>query len=85
LTLAQLQSLPARTQITMHNCDEGWSAIGQWTGVQLARLFALSVPQAERALCRISLPGQIDLDGKYYYESIGPAGRAHPQTTWRTE
>jgi DMSO/TMAO reductase YedYZ molybdopterin-dependent catalytic subunit len=30
------------TQITMHNCDEGWSAIGQWTGVQLGHVLSLA-------------------------------------------
>lgn len=34
-TLAELKALPARTQITRHTCEEGWTAIGQWTGVPL--------------------------------------------------
>ena len=38
LTLDEIKAMPSRTQITMHNCDEGWSAIGQWTGVPLAYL-----------------------------------------------
>ncbi|MDX1384819.1 MAG: molybdopterin-dependent oxidoreductase [Thermoanaerobaculia bacterium] len=37
-SLADLQALPARTQITRHTCEEGWTAIGEWTGVPLARL-----------------------------------------------
>ena len=37
-SLAQLQAMPSRTQITRHDCVEGWSAIGKWTGVQLGRL-----------------------------------------------
>jgi DMSO/TMAO reductase YedYZ molybdopterin-dependent catalytic subunit len=37
-TLEELRGMPARTQITMHNCDEGWSAIAQWTGVQLSQI-----------------------------------------------
>jgi DMSO/TMAO reductase YedYZ molybdopterin-dependent catalytic subunit len=45
LSLADIRAMPSRTQITMHNCDEGWSAIGQWTGVQLSRVLA----QAELA------------------------------------
>ena len=32
-SLADLRQLQARTQITRHTCEEGWSAIGQWTGV----------------------------------------------------
>ena len=35
-SLADLKQLPSRTQITRHTCEEGWTAIGQWTGVPLA-------------------------------------------------
>ena len=35
LSLAELRAMPARTQITRHDCVEGWSAIGKWTGVPL--------------------------------------------------
>jgi DMSO/TMAO reductase YedYZ molybdopterin-dependent catalytic subunit len=38
LSLDELKAMPARTQITQHNCDEGWTAIGQWTGVPLANV-----------------------------------------------
>ena len=34
-SLAELKQLPSRTQITRHTCEEGWTAIGQWTGVPL--------------------------------------------------
>ncbi len=34
-SLADLKALQARSQITKHTCEEGWSAISQWTGVQL--------------------------------------------------
>lgn len=32
-SLLELQRMPSRTQITRHTCEEGWSAIAQWTGV----------------------------------------------------
>jgi DMSO/TMAO reductase YedYZ molybdopterin-dependent catalytic subunit len=35
-SLAELKQLRARTQITRHTCEEGWTAIGQWTGVPLS-------------------------------------------------
>jgi len=35
LSLDQIKSLPARTQITAHVCEQGWSAIGEWTGAPL--------------------------------------------------
>jgi DMSO/TMAO reductase YedYZ molybdopterin-dependent catalytic subunit len=34
-SLADLARFPARTQITKHTCEEGWSAIAEWTGVPL--------------------------------------------------
>jgi len=34
-SIADLRSMPSRTQITRHTCEEGWSAIAQWTGVPL--------------------------------------------------
>jgi DMSO/TMAO reductase YedYZ molybdopterin-dependent catalytic subunit len=35
-SLADLKNLPSRTQVTRHTCEEGWTAIGQWTGVPLS-------------------------------------------------
>jgi DMSO/TMAO reductase YedYZ molybdopterin-dependent catalytic subunit len=34
-SLADLRRLPARTQVTKHTCEEGWSAIAEWTGTPL--------------------------------------------------
>jgi DMSO/TMAO reductase YedYZ molybdopterin-dependent catalytic subunit len=39
-SLADLRSLPQRSQITRHDCVEGWSAIGKWQGVPLAIVLA---------------------------------------------
>ena len=38
LSLDEIRSLPARTQITAHVCEQGWSAIGEWTGAPLQRV-----------------------------------------------
>ena len=34
-SMDDLQKFKSRTQITRHTCEEGWSAIGEWTGVPL--------------------------------------------------
>jgi DMSO/TMAO reductase YedYZ molybdopterin-dependent catalytic subunit len=34
-SLEDLKRFPARTQITKHQCEEGWTAIAAWTGVPL--------------------------------------------------
>ena len=38
LSLVELRKMPARTQITRHDCVEGWSCIGKWTGVPVREL-----------------------------------------------
>jgi DMSO/TMAO reductase YedYZ molybdopterin-dependent catalytic subunit len=83
LSLNQVRAMPARTQITRHDCVEGWSAIGQWTGVQLARVLALAgpLPQARYVVfrCADDLGGTGDARG-LYYESIDFFDALHPQT-----
>ena len=39
--------MPARSQITRHDCVEGWSAIGKWTGVPLGHLLDAARLQPE--------------------------------------
>jgi DMSO/TMAO reductase YedYZ molybdopterin-dependent catalytic subunit len=36
LSLADIRAMPSRTQITRHDCVEGWSSIGKWTGAPLS-------------------------------------------------
>jgi DMSO/TMAO reductase YedYZ molybdopterin-dependent catalytic subunit len=44
-SLTDLQGMPVRSQITAHSCERGWTAIAQWTGVQLSRVLDLVKPQ----------------------------------------
>ena len=78
LSLAQLKALPQRTQITRHDCVEGWSAIGQWTGVPLGRLLALAGMKPEAKF--IVFHCADILSGAKYYESIDLIDALHPQT-----
>ena len=88
LSLAALRLLPSRTQITRHDCVEGWSAIGQWTGVPLGLLLRAAgvSPSAKYAIfyCADNLDGEPSKGGQQapgqYYESIGFADAYHPQT-----
>ena len=81
LTLAELRALPSRSQITRHDCVEGWSAIGGWAGVQLGLLLksAQLLPQARYIAfhCADNLGGG---QGGLYYETIDLEDAAHPQT-----
>ena len=46
-TLAELRALPSRTQITRHDCVEGWSAIAKWKGARLSALLESVQPKPE--------------------------------------
>ncbi len=77
-SLAELRARPSRTQITRHDCVEGWSAIGQWTGVPLGGLLH-QVGLANGA--RYVVFHCADLySGNPYYESIDLIDAFHPQT-----
>jgi DMSO/TMAO reductase YedYZ molybdopterin-dependent catalytic subunit len=88
LSLADLRALPARTQITRHDCVEGWSAIGQWTGPQLGPLLKAAglLPTAKYIVfhCADNYGGEISKGGAQstgrYYESIDLRDAFHPQT-----
>ena len=83
LSLADLTALPSRTQITRHDCVEGWSCIAKWQGVPLGTVLKLAQPKvtARYAVFHCfdaierSLAGEV-----FYYESIDLIDAFHPQT-----
>lgn len=84
LTLAEVRAAPSRTQITRHDCVEGWSSIGKWKGARLAALLdrARLKPEARYIVfhCVDTLdPTATDGAGRYY-ESIDLIDAYHPQT-----
>jgi DMSO/TMAO reductase YedYZ molybdopterin-dependent catalytic subunit len=78
-SLAELRNMPARSQITRHDCVEGWSAIGKWTGVPLALLLdeVGLKPQARYLVFHCADTFGL---GTKYYESIDLVDGYHPQT-----
>ena len=79
LSLAELRAQPSRTQITRHDCVEGWSDVAKWTGARLGPLLdkAGLKPDARFIVfhCADSLDGETN-----YYESIDLIDAYHPQT-----
>jgi DMSO/TMAO reductase YedYZ molybdopterin-dependent catalytic subunit len=83
LSLDELRAMPSRTQITRHDCVEGWSCIAQWTGVQLSRVLdrAGIKPAARYVVFRCYDPMEdTSSDPALYYESIDLISAYHPQT-----
>jgi DMSO/TMAO reductase YedYZ molybdopterin-dependent catalytic subunit len=79
--------MPSRTQITRHDCVEGWSCIGEWSGAPLAPILALAgvKPNAKYAVFYCADPmtdtnGDGINDSDFYYESLDLVEATHPQT-----
>jgi sulfoxide reductase catalytic subunit YedY len=83
LSLTELRNMPSRTQITRHDCVEGWSCIAKWTGTPLAYVLdqAKVMPAARFVVfhCYDSLASSL---GRRlpYYESCDLIDARHPQT-----
>ena len=72
-SLADLKAMPVSGQITLHACEEGWSAIAEWTGVRLATLLNLAgIRDAARYVA--FFPFDTNWDSLDIYEAL------HPQT-----
>jgi DMSO/TMAO reductase YedYZ molybdopterin-dependent catalytic subunit len=66
------------SQITRHDCVEGWSVIGKWTGVRLSDLLADASPKAGAGYVVFHCLDD-DGTGALYYESLSMRQAAHPQ------
>ncbi|HEX5169751.1 MAG TPA: molybdopterin-dependent oxidoreductase [Cyclobacteriaceae bacterium] len=72
-SMRDLQKFPARKQITKHTCEEGWTAIAEWTGVPLRHvLHTVGIIPSARFVNFYSYDGWID--------SIDMLDALHPQT-----
>jgi DMSO/TMAO reductase YedYZ molybdopterin-dependent catalytic subunit len=73
-SLDQLKSYPAHSQITMLQCEEGWSYIAEWIGVPLSQILqAVEVhPQAKYVVYFSIEPD--------WWDSVDMADALHPQT-----
>jgi len=73
-SLDQLKSYPSRSQITMLQCEEGWSYIAEWIGVPLSQVLeAVEVQPQARYVVYYSIAPD-------WWESIDMADAMHPQT-----
>lgn len=79
LSPAQLQQMPKRTQITRHDCVEGWSAIGEWTGAPLKLLLDAAGLKPQARYLVFHCADRMGT-GEMYYESIDLIDALHPQT-----
>jgi DMSO/TMAO reductase YedYZ molybdopterin-dependent catalytic subunit len=81
-SLDDLRGLPSRSQITRHDCVEGWSCIAKWKGAVLGDVLRQVEPQpnARYAVFHCADPMENGDPNTKYYESIDLAEALHPQT-----
>ncbi len=79
-SLDTIRAMPARTQITRHDCVEGWSVIGQWAGVPLGALLDKAGVKPGARYVVFHCFDDYGKDGSRYYESIDLIDAYHPQT-----
>ncbi|MFA4891844.1 molybdopterin-dependent oxidoreductase [Brevundimonas sp.] len=82
LSLTDLRARPAQSQITKHDCVEGWTSIAEWTGVRLETLLDEAGLKPEARYIVFHCFDALDQreDGDRYYESIDLVDARHPQT-----
>lgn len=82
-SLSELRNMPSRTQITRHDCVEGWSCIAKWAGTPLsAVLDEVKLKPSARYIvfhCYDTL-GSGRAGPAFYYESCDLADARHTQT-----
>jgi DMSO/TMAO reductase YedYZ molybdopterin-dependent catalytic subunit len=79
LSIDELKAIGTRTQITRHDCVEGWSVIGKWTGTPLARVLDHVGAKTEARYVVFHCFDEMDEDVSYY-ESLDMDDARHPQT-----
>lgn len=83
LSISDLRGMNQRTQITRHDCVEGWSTIAKWQGVPLRLVLdqAGVKPAARYVLFHCFDALSQSLSGpELYYETIDLVDARHPQT-----
>jgi len=73
-SMADIRSFPTTSHITMIACEEGWSYIAEWSGVQLSKILEQvgALPQVRYVVYRSYEPDT--------WESIDISEALHPQT-----
>jgi DMSO/TMAO reductase YedYZ molybdopterin-dependent catalytic subunit/thiosulfate reductase cytochrome b subunit len=86
LSLADLRSMPKRTQVTKHCCIQGWSAVAEWGGVELKRIAGICRPlPAARFIAFYAFDNKSETEpdgegGGYFYGTIHIDLLRDPQT-----
>lgn len=79
LSLTDLKKMPYKDQITKHICIQGWSAIGQWGGVQMSEIMKLAKPK-KTAKYVVFHAYDVDDNDYHFYEALRVSDMFDDQT-----
>lgn len=79
LSIDDLKKIDTRTQITRHDCVEGWSVIGKWQGTLLSAVLDHVGVDPQARFVVFHCFDEMDVDTPYY-ESVDIDEARHPQT-----
>ncbi|MGH3444209.1 MAG: molybdopterin-dependent oxidoreductase, partial [Nocardioidaceae bacterium] len=85
LSLDDLRGLGEQSQITKHNCIQGWTAVAEWAGVPLSRILELARPSPRArhvVFYAMDDKGLTEGEGRYgfFYGTIPRYLATNPQT-----
>ncbi|HEY5339502.1 MAG TPA: molybdopterin-dependent oxidoreductase [Candidatus Aquilonibacter sp.] len=78
IPLEALAHMQQTTQITRHDCVEGWSVVAKWSGVRLSNVLDLVQPRKDARYVVFHCMDKDD-QGTPYYESLDMHEARHPQ------
>jgi sulfoxide reductase catalytic subunit YedY len=82
-SLDELRNMPMQSQVTRHDCVEGWSVIAKWSGTRLGPIMDMAKPKPNARFvvyhCFDTMPGGL-AGPEVYYESSDMIDAYHPQT-----
>jgi DMSO/TMAO reductase YedYZ molybdopterin-dependent catalytic subunit len=82
-SLDELKRMPMESHILLHDCEQGWSYIAEWTGVRLSSVLDLVKTRPEAryvAFIPFANPRQTTGEVRVQWDSIDMADALHPQT-----
>lgn len=79
LSLEDIKSMPKQTQITKHNCIQGWSGVAEWAGLPTRDILKLCKPK-KGAKYAVFHSFDVYPDGYNYYSSIRTSDLKDKQT-----
>ncbi|MFO0920210.1 MAG: molybdopterin-dependent oxidoreductase [Candidatus Saccharimonadales bacterium] len=79
MSLQDIKDLRKQTQITKHNCIQGWTAVAEWGGLPMSDILKLCKPKSN-AKYVVFYSYDLDPEGNFFYSSLRVSDMYDKQT-----